>query len=212
MGLFNFDNPVMSILRKIIDMIWLNILWLVFSIPIITIGASSTAFYYTINKSINHKRGYVTAQFMSAFKTNFKQSSIVWLILGGIAALFLFDIDIMKLLSRKEEGFSHFAVLFQILIALEGIYSVYVFAYIGRFSNKLKSVFLNSALLAIRHLLSTILISVIIGIAIFVIWLIPITLILVPATAASAINIVLEKIFRIYMAQEDKEREDILNY
>ena len=43
---FNLDSPLMSGLSKLADLIWLNILAFICSIPIITIGASMTALNY----------------------------------------------------------------------------------------------------------------------------------------------------------------------
>ena len=44
-GLFNYDNPVWRFIGKLGDLIILNVLWLITSIPIVTIGASTTALY-----------------------------------------------------------------------------------------------------------------------------------------------------------------------
>ena len=43
---FNYDNPIWRFMGRLGDMIVLNLLWLVCSIPVVTIGASTTALYY----------------------------------------------------------------------------------------------------------------------------------------------------------------------
>lgn len=49
-GFFNYDNPVWRFIGKLGDLILLNILWIVCSIPVFTIGASTTAVYYVTLK------------------------------------------------------------------------------------------------------------------------------------------------------------------
>ena len=51
-GLFNYDNPVWRFIGKLGDLIVLNILWTICSIPIFTIGASTTAVYYVTLKLV----------------------------------------------------------------------------------------------------------------------------------------------------------------
>ena len=102
-SLFNFDNKIFRILRKFCEMIYLSLLWLLFSLPIITIGASTTALYYATNKSLFHDRGYVWNEFWDSFKSNFKQSTICWLMMLGIYLLTIVDFWILYTLSPSGE-------------------------------------------------------------------------------------------------------------
>ena len=43
---FNYDSPLFSSINKIVDCVFLSLLWFVFSIPIVTMGASTSALYY----------------------------------------------------------------------------------------------------------------------------------------------------------------------
>ena len=49
--LFSLDGKLFHILSRIADLILLNVLWLLSSLPIITIGASTTALYYVMLKT-----------------------------------------------------------------------------------------------------------------------------------------------------------------
>lgn len=77
---FNVDNKFFQGLGKIIDVICLSAFWFFLCIPIVTAGAATTALYYTVNKVIRNNRSYIGREFWHAFKTNFRQSTIVWLI------------------------------------------------------------------------------------------------------------------------------------
>ena len=77
--LFNMDNPFFRFMGKMVDVLWLNIIWLVFSLPIVTIGASTTAMICVMMKVVRDREGYIWRDFWKSFKINFKQSTIMWI-------------------------------------------------------------------------------------------------------------------------------------
>lgn len=83
-GFFNYDNPVWRFIGKFGDLIILNVLWFVCSIPIFTIGASTTAVYYVTLKLARNDDGYTIRSFFKSFKENFKQATIIWLIMLAV--------------------------------------------------------------------------------------------------------------------------------
>ena len=74
------DNVVTRALTKICDMICLNVIWLICCIPIVTIGASTTALYSVLLKMVKNEEGYIFRSFFKAFKENFRQSTVIWLL------------------------------------------------------------------------------------------------------------------------------------
>ena len=64
------DSGIMRVLSKICDIVCLNVLWLVCSLPIITIGASTTALYTVMLKLVKNEEGYIFKGFLHAFKLN----------------------------------------------------------------------------------------------------------------------------------------------
>ena len=69
---FNSDNRIMRALGKLFDIGDLSIVFILFCIPVVTIGAALTALYYTTVKVVRRERGYVFHEFWHCFKTNFK--------------------------------------------------------------------------------------------------------------------------------------------
>ncbi len=61
--LFDYNNPVWRFMGKVADMFFLTVLWVVFSLPIITIGASTKALYYVTLKMAGGKEGVPLAVF-----------------------------------------------------------------------------------------------------------------------------------------------------
>ena len=63
---FNWDNKFMTAMSKASDAILLGILWIACCLPIVTVGASSAAFYYAYHKAVRQRRGYAWKEFFSA--------------------------------------------------------------------------------------------------------------------------------------------------
>ncbi len=210
-GLFSYDNPLITILNKIINCIFLSLVWVVFSLPVFTIGASTTALYYTVQKNIKNERGYVWADFWQSFKTNFKQSTLIWLVMLAAAAVFVLDISILKFFGRQGNSAGQFAFIFYILLFLEALYAYFIFSYIARFEIHTKAVLKNCVFLMIAHLPKTLGAAALLFLAGFLVWLIPVLIFLIPSLFTWLISAVLESIYRKYMTEEDKQKEDLRN-
>lgn len=209
-GIFSIDSPLMQGLSKILDCIFLSILWVVFSLPLITFGASTSALYYTANKTIRNSRGYVWQQFWRGFKSSFKQSTILWLIFLLIMFLLYNDIQIVGLLGSGNLAFAA-KVFFTVLMVVLGMVVMYIFPYVARFSAPLKSVAKNCAFMMVRHLPWSFLALLVIAVTAFIMWLIPITIFFMPTLGALAMTLILERIFVRYMSEEDRLKERKLN-
>ena len=90
-GLFNINNPVMRFIIKLFDCIVLSVLWAVFSLPIITMGAATTALYYTVYHYLREEEGYLWKYFWNSFKENFKRSTLASLALLAMLAFLIYD-------------------------------------------------------------------------------------------------------------------------
>ena len=87
MKLFSMDGKFLETFNKITDLVTLNILWLLCCIPIITIGASTSALYQVTLQIAENRDSYITKEFFKAFRENFRQATIVWL--AGIVTGFV---------------------------------------------------------------------------------------------------------------------------
>ena len=87
------DGPLWRALNFIADVMVLHVLWLVHSLPLVTIGASTTALYYAMMKRIRTNEGQVTANLRQSFKANFRQATILWLIAAAAGAILWLDLN-----------------------------------------------------------------------------------------------------------------------
>ena len=88
MGIFNYNGKIYKFLDKFWNMVWISVLWIVCSIPIITIGASSCAAYYSMVKSVRKNEDRATRDFFKSFKQNFVQATIMTLVYLIVGAAF----------------------------------------------------------------------------------------------------------------------------
>ncbi len=154
---FNWiDNPIMRGMGRLADFIILNLLWVVCSIPIITIGASTTALYTVMLKLVKNEEGYIAKGFLKAFKENFKQSTIMWIIFLLISIVFVVDFASIKLMSDKIGGILQ--ILFLFMGALLTAWMVYAFALQARFVNTVENTLKNAMILVFAKLPFTVLI------------------------------------------------------
>lgn len=159
MNIFRFDSPLMQFLSRAADLIWVNLLVLVCSIPIFTIGASLSAMESIIYKILHNEDVMVTKEFFQAFGKNFKQATLVWLIIlvveGALGYSFYYSRQIGTNVSEIMLSFA--VIMFVLVYAL----MLYIFPMQAHYYNKTKDLFKNAAILVIVHPVRTLLMLII---------------------------------------------------
>ncbi len=156
MNIFRLDNPVFNLLSRICDMMLLNILWIICSIPIVTIGASTTALYYCMLKINRKSDSGIVSMFFQSFRQNLKQGCMMTLIVVLSGLVLYVDYQ----LSAEMEGILKTIIRIVIcnLWVLWAIMILYVFPVLAQFDNTVKNTLKNSLMLGIAHINKTILI------------------------------------------------------
>ena len=85
------NSPVIPFLNKMTDLIILNVIWLLCCLPVVTVGAATTATYYVSITSIRCGDGYVMKRFFASFRKNFLQVTPVWLCILLCSAIMTAD-------------------------------------------------------------------------------------------------------------------------
>lgn len=86
--LFSYDNPIWRFMGRVADVFVLTVLWALCSLPVLTMGASTSALYYVTLKMARGHEGYLIKSYMKAFRDNFKQATILWMLILAVG-LFL---------------------------------------------------------------------------------------------------------------------------
>lgn len=153
-GLFNWNSPVIQFFNKIVDMIFLNLLTLLCSIPLFTIGASQAALY-DVTGCIMRDEGTVWASFWKAFHSNFKQATGIWLVLSLIGAVVIYTL-LFLVLSHEVVSTLAFVCVYIMLFLWSSIL-VWVFPLQSKFVNSVYFTLRNAFYCTILHLPRTIL-------------------------------------------------------
>ncbi|RBW69813.1 YesL family protein [Bacillus taeanensis] len=154
--ILEMEGPVYRFLSRLVELILLNSMFLIFCIPIITIGASSTALYSVTLKMVRNEDSGVCRGFVQAFKKNSKQSTMTWIFLVIVGFILLMDYLYFQSYNGEFSlivilSLFFFTFVYILLIAL-------VFPYIARFENTVKISVVNVLKIAVANPFQTILV------------------------------------------------------
>ncbi|MCI5648070.1 MAG: YesL family protein [Fusicatenibacter sp.] len=158
MNIFSLDSKFSQVMGRVFDLMILNILFIVTSIPIFTIGASFTAMYYVTLKMAKNEDTYTARSYLKSFRQNFKQATAIWLILFAVLIILCLD---LYLVVNMTGNITYLRYVFIVLLLVEGMILSYVFPVLSKFDNTVRQTIKNSVLMSIRHLPWTLLILLI---------------------------------------------------
>ena len=132
MNLLNEDNVVHVFLNKLGDIVIANLLFILCCIPVITIGPSLTALYHCMMRTVKGNNNGTTKTFFRAFKENFKQSLIIWLLILAAGAMIILNI---RFLLHAEGSAAHMLFYLSVgVLTLLIIFTLYIFPVIATFA------------------------------------------------------------------------------
>ena len=163
MRFFSYESKFSQLLLKLCYACYLNLLWFLCSIPIITIGASTTALYYASLKIVRDEDNHVGAQFFRSFRENFRQATVIWLILLGLGLFLGADGYIVYHLRQSSLGPAGvlWTLVLAVLIAAAVVYVIvllHVFPLLASVSNTNTAMLKNAFLIGTHYLFATILV------------------------------------------------------
>ena len=162
MKILDIDGPLMQTMGKIADLMWLNILTLVFSLPIVTAGAALTALHYMALKIVRNEECYITKEYFRAFKQNFRQATLIWLLFLVVAGLLAGDFYIFRESGEKFSGTMQLVILFLTVVTVFTL--MFVFPVQAKFENTLLRTIKNAFFISVVQFPKTILMIVLFAI------------------------------------------------
>lgn len=157
--LFQPDNPVIRFLSCFCDLMLTNALFIICSIPVVTIGASVTAMYHVMFQLQAGTESYIHKMFFDAFKSNFRQASCIWIPFLLLTAFFTGDLYIIYHVIDASFSFIQFPVWF--LLIMTFCIQLYAFPILARFDSGMRRLLLNSVLLSIGNFPTTVFFTVV---------------------------------------------------
>ncbi|MBQ1312789.1 MAG: YesL family protein [Blautia sp.] len=148
MRFFSYDNPVWRFLLRVGNIWILNMIWLLVSLPVFTLGASTTALIYSCMK-LQKDEGYPIANFFHSFKDNFRQATVIWLLYAAVGALLAWGLIFWNQTDRTNLKISWALVLALLIPWLLSL--LYVFAVQSKFVNTVKNTIHYAVILCVKH-------------------------------------------------------------
>ena len=203
---------MVTFLTKTGELILLGLVWLLTSLPVVTIGTATTALYHAVVKSVRHERGYPLKEYWKAFRQHLAKGSIATLILLAWTAALVFwnwkSVHIEQSLKPVS------AKVLVILVILTLAITTYLFPIISRFRVSLGQAFTMAFIISGEHFIVTLIhLAAMAGLVYLIIFVIPIlTLFFLPAFWMFLSSLLMERVLRQYMPEPTEEQEEMWMY
>lgn len=207
MRLFNLDSPLMTFLTKVANLMILNILTIICCIPIVTAGSAITALYYVTIKMARGDDPYIVKSYFKSFKENFRQSTLIWLIM--LAVIIIIAIDwwvVFNMMSGTPATVMKIVIfIVTVFLLLTGLY---VFPVLSRFENNIKNTIKNAFLISFLNLPKSVLIVILhllpAGVIMITIQALPFVFLLGVPVVAYLCSMLYVKIFKRFEPEEEE--------
>lgn len=207
------DNVIVRALSKICDMVCLNLLWVMCSIPVFTIGASTTALYSVMLKMVKNEEGYIFRSFFKAFKSNFKQSTAVWLLMLFLSIVCWIDLRMAGMLTGTAGLILRSVFLLVGFVILSVV--IYVFPLIARYENSTRATLRNAVILTVGKLpYSILMVAIVIAAVLLSLWntvtlmfALPLWILIIVSLIAWVNSYILRRTFMIFEKNTTDEKD-----
>ncbi len=154
--LFSPESKVYQLVSKIVSSVWLNILWTVCSLPVFTAGAATTALHHVSLKVVREEGGNLTKEFFRSFKENFKQATVIWLMLLVLGIVLAVDGYVFSRMRYDGLIWTLGYAVFFVALAAYAIVMMWVFPLLAKFNNTTFAMLRNSLMIGMRFLMCSV--------------------------------------------------------
>jgi len=200
---FGLDGPFNKYGGLVADTVILSLMWLLFSLPILTMGAATTAMYYVATRRIANREGYITGDFWQSFKDNFKRATALWLIVLVMGLLLAFNI-----LNVSEVGDLGSIVLPAqiVFVVILSFICVFLFPVTARFDMGVWQTIRTCFFMSIRHFITSATCVILFLLFLFgTLFYFQVALFVAPGVYAMLSSYMLMRVFKKYRPEMDKD-------
>ena len=168
MKIFSLDGPIYKLMQNLVALVKINLLWMLFSLPIITLGGATIAAFDVFLKMADDEEGYMGRQFVESFKKNFKNGIPYGLLLLFCSYVVWLDFSLFE----QIEG-NPIILLIMGMVAAFVFLLCFLFAFPlqARYENSLINTLKNSADISIRYFVRTLTLIIALAIEVaFFLW------------------------------------------
>lgn len=156
-SVFNTEGPLYTFGIWVYRFFLLNVLWIVFGLPLFTIGASTTAAFYVTNKWVQGEDVSITQGFYRSFKQNFWQATIIWVIIVVLFQMILTNLQSANFFGSISQAIFYLEILALVELTLT---CLYIFPLLARHHVSVFGAFRSAFFMVNRHLLTTIMLLI----------------------------------------------------
>ena len=154
-GFFNLDGKLYKFGLLICDLFLIGLLWALFSLPIVTIGATTTALYYVCTKKHSGDDVYIVKSFLKSFRENFIKATVIFLILLCVSFVLWTNLHILRQIDwgwlNRPISIVLWVVLFHVFLVATNVFCI-----LSRFEVTVFAALRYGLFMGYRHLFTTI--------------------------------------------------------
>lgn len=211
MGAFQYNNPVISFMVKVANMMIVSFYWLLCCLPVVTILPSCAALFHCVNKVVFGSGSGVTRDFFSSFKSALKPGvlmSAVFVVLGILIAIgirtgmAIWDVNLFGTV---------YMAMGVLIVVLFSTVLIYIPPTLSRFEGGMTTIIRLAVYFSGKHLLRSMWYVVLLAVVVFAIDFFPLLLLLLPALYTDLIRGGVEKEMKRYIEEaglEDAEEAE----
>lgn len=183
----------------------LSVLWLLFSLPLITFGPATMAAYHCAVKVIRRDRSKLLKEFTKAFRENLKAGMIVGTAALLVAALLVLGVRVASVMSADSSLWAALSYVYFFLLVLLGCCVMFVFPVFSRFRMSVKQGLKLGLVSAFRHLFTAITCLLVWILAAQIFRFLPAMGIVLPGCCFVVCSLVIEPVLKSYTVASDGE-------
>ncbi|SEO18454.1 Uncharacterized membrane protein YesL [Amphibacillus marinus] len=176
------NSKFYAIIEFISNLFLLNLLWLIASLPLVTLFPATAAMHSVIRGWLMGQNKHLAKEFVSAFKSNLKQSFILSLLFISFITIFILNLAIIEELSPNLSVLV--LGMMMTLAIIVGFVLVFAFPLMVHYTFTIKQLLKHALLYAFMYLPTTILSLTLIIFAMIACLLLPVAIIFIPALAS----------------------------
>ncbi|MCR5160486.1 MAG: DUF624 domain-containing protein, partial [Lachnospiraceae bacterium] len=194
---FNANQPFWKSMGTVFDDFAVNTFWLICCIPIFTIGPATAAAYYCLIERELGQGGYISRDFFTSFKRNFKQGVLLGVPLTLLGAFLLFDIYLCR---KSGTGiFTFFMVFFAVIFLFWCFVTLYTFPILAKFDMSSRDILIRAYTLSIKNLSMTLTMLFVIAVSLWLCHLVPGLIFIMFGLCAQFCSVIFLSIFKPYL-------------
>lgn len=144
-------NRFMEKYGRFCDLVLLGCLFIVTSLPVVTLGASCAALYYALSKCYNHDEGYLFKSYWKEWKGNMKQGIILTLLTAAYLGVGIYDVYLVNRLVEAGNAPAIVSVLILVYFIPAILILPWMFAYMARFNDTIGHILGNCIKIGISN-------------------------------------------------------------